>query len=108
MRERRQYPRYVVEGLDVFVDGMSVHTLDVSAVAVRIVAPDRTPARRSVRLRFESHPDMPALTADVDGQLLRATQLEAVYAYVAPAADWGERLADYDTFRQLHIAELED
>ncbi|MFW5680611.1 MAG: hypothetical protein ACOCYE_06780 [Pseudomonadota bacterium] len=106
--ERRRTQRYVVEGLDVRVDGTQRPVLDMSSDHIRLLCCGRDHAPPpSITLDVSSQEGFPALRFRCAATLVRTTLREAVYAYHAPLADWPYRLPAFDTFKDFHLADLE-
>ncbi|TVQ28978.1 MAG: hypothetical protein EA356_17835 [Geminicoccaceae bacterium] len=105
VEDRRREQRYVVDGLNVMLDGRPCAVLDVSSTHLRLV---RTTTRPEVHLRFQSDPELPHVDFQCTGRLARSGACDAVYAYAAPSRNWPSMLARFDSFRNVHIADLED
>jgi hypothetical protein len=106
--ERRLNQRYVVEGLDVRVDGTVREVLDMSRDHVRLFCcgRDRAPPP-SVTLHVSSQDGFPVVGFRCEGRLVRRTEREAVYAYHAPLGDWAAQLRSFDTFKDFLVTDLE-
>lgn len=108
MRERRGEQRYVVDGLNLFVDGKKVDIVDVSPLATRVFLGNDEAPRDPVRLYFQSSREGLAFDAATDGWLVRQDEIYTVLGYRAPLENWPDRLKQFDTFRDVGIDVFDD
>ncbi len=108
-RERRGAPRYIVDGLNITVDGAVYTILDIAATSVRVLRqPGVEPASVCVRLRLWNDPDQPRVDFGCAGFLIRETPSDLVYGFQAPDIEWPWLLPAFDTFKDHRLAVLED
>lgn len=107
-RERRGEPRYVVEGLHAAIDGAERVILDISPSSVRLHRLAGDVEQPEVALQLWSDPGFPEIDAACRARFIRSSPCELVYGFALATAAWPEALPAFDSFKELHVGELED
>jgi len=98
MPERRRDRRYIVEGLELTVDGRRAEILDLSPRSVRLRFDAVDAARRVARLAFTStHPGWAGVYT-TEGRLVRADPVNCIYAVTPPHDAWADLVCDHNAF----------
>jgi hypothetical protein len=105
--ERRNEPRYVVEGLDATLDGVPLEILDLSATAIRVWWEHGAPPATGT-LRFTSAAGRPKVRTETSATLDHVRGCDAIYRYTMARRDWPRVLGTFDTFADLHVDAWED
>jgi hypothetical protein len=106
--ERRREDRYVVVGMDATLDGVPCTIVDISRSGVRLLRPAGMMSKpdRAVIVFTTGQGRRPTQIFEVEGRLVRASDLELIYAYQPPHLRWASLLRSLDTFRQTALSRL--
>ncbi|MCP5431653.1 MAG: hypothetical protein H6923_00135 [Alphaproteobacteria bacterium] len=102
--ERRSEHRFVVEDIDLSVNGEDVTIVDISVSAVRISRP-RAGDATSFRLVFRVTDDE-AATYETSGRLIRETAECVVIGYAPPCEGWGAILNAHDSLLRTRLGSI--
>lgn len=96
-KDRRKERRFIVSGMQGYVDDIPCAILDISASGVRLLIPDeRLPEAETFRLVFEYEADGDIVREEVVGELVRQTDLFFVLSYIPPRDGWEETVRSMD------------
>lgn len=104
--ERRKEPRFVVDAVNLILDGASYPVIDISISGARISCPPREYSksdRYPVTLEFNR--DGARETFKIKPRVIRLAELYVVLGFDPPRADWENYIRQFDTF---HVHELDE
>lgn len=104
--ERRKEPRFVVDAVNLILDGESYPVIDISISGARISCPPRDYAKaggKAVTLEFNR--DGTRETFTIKPRIIRLAELYVVLGFDPPRADWESYIRSFDTF---HVHELDE
>jgi len=96
-KERRKESRFIVSGMQGYVNNIPCTILDISASGVRLLIPDEPlPQAKTYRLVFEYEVEGDIVREEVEGELVRQTELFFVLSYKLPREGWEETVRSMD------------
>jgi hypothetical protein len=105
--ERRKERRYIVCGVESWIDGRPSQIIDISRSGVRLLLP---PGFAIDNRRYDVVFDIPEDGAvhpyRVTGRLVRFTDIYVVLTYDPPCAHWEALLLSLDTFEMTRLGAL--
>ena len=104
--ERRKEPRFVVDAVNLLIDGIGYPVIDISTSGARISCPPFEYSKaegRPVVLEFNCEGNRETFT--IKPRVIREAELYVVLGFEPPRADWESYIRRFDTF---HVHELDD
>jgi hypothetical protein len=105
--ERRKEQRFIVSGIQGYVNNVPCTILDVSASGVRFLIPDEkvTPCE-TYHIIFEYEVRGDIVREETMGELVRETELFFVLSYIPPRPDWEDFVRSMDFVDALSRSDL--
>ncbi len=103
--ERRKEPRFVVDAVNLILDGASYPVIDISISGARISCPTREFTKAGAPLTLEFNRDASRETFTIVPRVIRRADLYVVLGFEPPRADWENYIRQFDTF---HVHELDE
>ncbi len=105
--ERRKERRYIVCGVDCWIDGRPTHIVDISRSGVRMLLPPAlTIEDRPYDIVFNVPESGQMRSFRVSAQPLRHTEHYVVLTYAPPCAEWEALLLSLDTFELTRLSAI--
>lgn len=109
VKERRKEHRYIVVGMEAYLDGVSCPIIDISRSAVRLLRSSEAEFKdhpRDLVLRVQGRTRRSCREYKVIGHFIRGSGIDSVFGYVPPTKRWEAILRAHDTFLQTRLMEI--
>lgn len=109
VNERRKEHRYIVVGMEAYLDGVSCPIIDISRSAVRLLRASEAEFQdnpRDLILRVQGRTRRSCREYKLIGRFIRGSSIDTVFGYDPPTKRWEATLRAHDTFLQLRLMEI--